>query len=100
MISFAICLTCDGDYDYRLFECKDFHLAAECGLDLANTIGSQLSGIGTSMETTPLDETPQIGIFWRVQSADGDATLLVDCVPMAEAEIYGEFFTYGAHYEF
>jgi hypothetical protein len=47
-----------------------------------------------------MDETPQIGIFWHVRASDGgDAILVVDCVPMAKAETYGEFLTHGAHYE-
>jgi hypothetical protein len=46
------------------------------------------------------DETPEIGIFWHIQAPGGDATLLVDCVPMAKAETYGDFLTHGAHYEY
>jgi hypothetical protein len=45
------------------------------------------------------DGTPQVGIFWRVRPPDADACLVVDCVPLKEAETYGDFLTYGSHYE-
>jgi hypothetical protein len=58
-----------------------------------------LSDINIGVDIPGRDETPQIGIFWRVQTSDGRPILLVDCVPMAKAETYGEFLTHGAHYE-
>jgi len=43
---------------------------------------------------------PQVGIFWRIRTEAAGAILLVDSVPIASAESYGEFLTYGGHYEF
>ena len=58
-----------------------------------------MSDINIGVDIPERDETPQIGIFWHVQASDGDTILLVDCVPMAKAETYGEFLTHGTHYE-
>src|ERR1700722_18854283 len=44
--------------------------------------------------------TPQIGIFWSIQTSGTAPILLVDCVPISEAEPYGDFLTHGGHYEF
>jgi hypothetical protein len=98
MKTFAIFTTSRSDFG--LFECEDFHSAAELGLRVANDEGRRLLGIEIAIDVATLDETPQIGIFWRVQAANGDASLLVDCVSITKAEIYGEFLTYGAHYEY
>jgi hypothetical protein len=95
---FAIFTRSSSDFD--LFECEDFHSAAELGLRVANNEGHRLLGVDIALEVPVMDGTPQIGIFWWVEAANGDAGLLVDCVPMAKAEIYGEFLTYGAHYEY
>lgn len=43
---------------------------------------------------------PHVGIFWHIVTAATGPTLLVDAVPVAEAEPYGDFLTYGGHYEF
>ena len=56
--------------------------------------------IGTCVNLPEREDTPHIGIFWRVQASDGDATLLVDCVPMAKGEPYGEFLNHGSHYDY
>ncbi len=45
-------------------------------------------------------DVAKVGIFWRVQSAGAKPALLVDCVPVIEAERYGDFQTHGGHYEF
>ena len=47
-----------------------------------------------------VSNVPQIGIFWRIQTARAAPTLLVDCVPISEGEPYGDFLTHGGHYEF
>jgi hypothetical protein len=44
--------------------------------------------------------TPEIGIFWRVQTAKATPVLLADSVPLDQAERYGDFLTHGGHYEF
>jgi hypothetical protein len=45
-------------------------------------------------------ETPQLGIFWVVQTTDGGARLLAAGCPLDQAEPYGDFLTYGlGHYE-
>jgi hypothetical protein len=50
-------------------------------------------------EKTP-SETPRVGIFWLVQTSDGDARLLTASCPLYQAEPYGDCFTYGpGHYE-
>ena len=46
------------------------------------------------------ETAPQIGIFWRVHASGAAPVLLVDCVPAAVAEPYGDFLTHGGHYEF
>lgn len=42
---------------------------------------------------------PSIGIFWLVQDRGAPPTLLVDSCPLAQGEPYGDFLTYGGHYE-
>jgi hypothetical protein len=50
-------------------------------------------------EKTPR-ETPQLGIFWVVQTTDGKAKLLTAGCPLDQAEPYGDCLTYGpGHYE-
>jgi hypothetical protein len=45
-------------------------------------------------------ETPQLGIFWVVQTTDGGAMLLAAGCPLDQAEPYGDCLTYGlGHYE-
>ena len=45
-------------------------------------------------------ETPHVGIFWLVQTPNGDATLLTDGCPLDQSEPYGDCLTYGpGHYE-
>jgi hypothetical protein len=45
-------------------------------------------------------ETPQLGIFWLVQTTDGEARLLAAACPLDQAEPYGDSLTYGpGHYE-
>jgi hypothetical protein len=45
-------------------------------------------------------ETPQVGIFWVVQMADGKARLLAAGCPLDQAELYGDYLTYGpGHYK-
>lgn len=41
-----------------------------------------------------MSEPARVGIFWRL-----DRALLVDCVPLADAEPYGEHLTHGGHHE-
>ena len=43
---------------------------------------------------------PSVGIFWVVLERGGHLALIADAVPVADAEDYGEFRTYGGHYEF
>jgi hypothetical protein len=97
--SYIIARTIDGQTFQGLYECKDFHAASESGLHIANEEGSRLSAIGLCEGIPTTDGTPKIGIFWRLQSSDDGVFLLMDCVAMAKAETYGEFLTYGAHYE-
>jgi hypothetical protein len=50
-------------------------------------------------EKTPR-ETPQLGIFWVVQTTDGKAKLLAAGCPLDQAEPYGDCLTCGpGHYE-
>ncbi len=52
------------------------------------------------MTETPPGETPQVGIFWLVQTSNGDARLLAARCPLDQAELYGDCLTYGpGHYE-
>jgi hypothetical protein len=45
-------------------------------------------------------ETPHLGIFWVVQTPDGDARLLAAGCPLDQAESYGDCLTFGpGHYE-
>ena len=45
-------------------------------------------------------ETPVVGIFWLVQTPDGEARLLATGCPLDQAEPYGACLTYGpGHYE-
>jgi hypothetical protein len=45
-------------------------------------------------------ETPQVGIFWVVQTTDGETRLLAAGCPLDQAEPYGDCLTYGpGHYE-
>jgi hypothetical protein len=43
---------------------------------------------------------PHVGIFWRIQTSGMAAVLLVDSVPIEQAEAYGDFLDHGGHYEF
>jgi hypothetical protein len=44
-------------------------------------------------------ETPHVGIFWVVQTPDGEARLLTAGCPLDQAESYGDCLTYGpGHY--
>ncbi|QDJ12111.1 hypothetical protein HVPorG_05037 (plasmid) [Roseomonas mucosa] len=43
---------------------------------------------------------PSIGIFWGIVGAGQQPALLVDLVPLAGGETYGEFLTHGGHYEY
>ncbi len=52
------------------------------------------------MTGTPPGETPQVGIFWAVQTSNGEARLLTAGCPLDQAEAYGDCLTYGpGHYE-
>jgi hypothetical protein len=52
------------------------------------------------MTGTAPGETPQLGIFWLVQTSDGVARLLTAGCPLDQAEPYGDCLTYGpGHYE-
>jgi hypothetical protein len=45
-------------------------------------------------------ETPHVGIFWVVQTSNGEARLLAAGCPLDQAESYGDCLTYGpGHYE-
>ena len=45
-------------------------------------------------------ETPHVGIFWVVQTSNGEARLLTAGCPLNQAEPYGNCLTYGpGHYE-
>jgi hypothetical protein len=52
------------------------------------------------MTGTAQRETPQVEIFWVVQTTEGEARLLAACCPLDQAEPYGDCLTYGpGHYE-
>jgi hypothetical protein len=52
------------------------------------------------MSGSPQRETPHLGIFWVVQTTDGDARLLAAGCPLDQAEPYGDCLTYSpGHYE-
>jgi hypothetical protein len=52
------------------------------------------------MSVTAPRETPKLGIFWLVQTMEGEARLLAAGCPMDQAEPYGDCLTYGSgHYE-
>jgi hypothetical protein len=52
------------------------------------------------MTGTAQRETPQVAIFWLVQTTDGDARLPAAGCPLDQAEPYGDCLTYGpGHYE-
>jgi hypothetical protein len=45
-------------------------------------------------------ETPHVGIFWGVQTSNGEARLLAAGCPLDQAEPYGDCLTYGpGHYK-
>jgi hypothetical protein len=45
-------------------------------------------------------ETPHVGIFWVVQTSNGEARLLTTGCPLDQAEPYGDCLTYSpGHYE-
>ena len=44
--------------------------------------------------------TPHVGIFWRIQTSTIAPMLLVDSVPIEQADAFGDFLNYGGHYEF
>ena len=49
---------------------------------------------------TPPREAPHLGIFWLVQTSNGEAQLLAAGCPLDQAEPYGDCLTYGpGHYE-
>lgn len=53
------------------------------------------------MEAIAIDaSTPQVGIFWRIQTSMIAPMLVIDSVPVEQAEPYGDFLTHGGHYEF
>jgi hypothetical protein len=52
------------------------------------------------MTGTAQRETPQVGIFWVVQTSNGEARLLTAGCPLDQAEPYGDCLTYDpGHYE-
>ena len=52
------------------------------------------------MTGTAQRETPEVGIFWLVQTTEGEARLLAAGCPLHQAEPYGDCLTYGpGHYE-
>jgi hypothetical protein len=45
-------------------------------------------------------ETPHVGIFWLVQTSNGEAKLLAAGCPLDQAEAYGDCLTYSpGHYK-
>jgi hypothetical protein len=55
---------------------------------------------GDSMTGTVPGETPHVGIFWLVQTSNGEARPLAAGCPLDQAEPYGDCLTYGpGHYE-
>jgi hypothetical protein len=52
------------------------------------------------MTGTAQGETPHVGIFWLVQTSNGEARLLTAGCPLDQVEPYGDCLTYGpGHYE-
>jgi hypothetical protein len=52
------------------------------------------------MTTIAKRKSPQLGIFWLVQTSNGEARLLAASCPLDQAEPYGDCLTYGpGHYE-
>jgi hypothetical protein len=52
------------------------------------------------MTGTAQRETPHVGIFWLVQTTEGEARLLAAGCPLDQAEPYGDCLTYGpGHYD-
>jgi hypothetical protein len=55
---------------------------------------------GDKMTGTAQRETPHVGIFWVVQTTEGEARLLAAGCPLDQAEPYGDCLTYSSgHYE-
>jgi hypothetical protein len=55
---------------------------------------------GDNMTGTARRETPQVGIFWLMQTTEGETRLLTAGCPLGQAEPYGDCLTYGSgHYE-
>jgi hypothetical protein len=55
---------------------------------------------GDSVKRNSAARDPQVGIFWLVQTPDGEARLLAAGCPLNQAEPYGDCLTYGpGHYE-
>src|SRR5580704_15398792 len=55
---------------------------------------------GDSMNEPAQRETPHVGIFWVVQTSNGEARLLAAGCPLDQAEPYGDCLTYSpGHYE-
>ncbi len=44
--------------------------------------------------------SPAIGIFWVLAERGKPPQVLADCVAVDRGETYGEFLTYGGHYEY
>jgi hypothetical protein len=52
------------------------------------------------MSGTAQREAPHVGIFWIVQTSNGEAGLVTTGCPLDQAEPYGDCLTYGpGHYE-
>jgi hypothetical protein len=52
------------------------------------------------MSGTAQRATPHVGIFWAVQTSNGEARLVAAGCPLDQAEPYGDCLTYGpGHYE-
>jgi hypothetical protein len=47
-----------------------------------------------------LSTTPHVGIFWCIETSGTGPMLLVDSVPVEQAETYGDFQDHGGHYKF
>ena len=55
---------------------------------------------GDSMTAVAPATTPHVGIFWVVQTPDGEARLLAAGCPLDRAEPHGDCLTYSpGHYE-
>ena len=55
---------------------------------------------GDSMTAIAQRDTPQLGIFWVVQTPEAEPRLLAAGCPLDQAEPYGDCLTYGpSHYE-